>query len=711
VRAVMRLSDDPLNPRDFNRELPLNWENAILRCLERNPTHRFCSAREVIDSLKSETVGRRRKLKKRSLASKRTMSIVAVGTVILALLFYGLRLLQEKALVPPGSQLLVTEVETPEPEFKGLTEAFKSQLSQSEHFETVDEDRVREILKQMNATSKTVNDPQVVRDLALRAGASVVVYESLSRLGGEYVFELKLERMGSTPALIRRSWKNQFTASDKRELFDAVHQAATWVRETVGEPAREIAEQDRPPRDTTTSSWPALQLFALAQERSAAQDDRAATVLLREALEADPDFASAHMRLADLLVSMNNYREGYQHWQKAIELTNKRELTSRENLRIKGQFLEDTGDLPAAEQAYREFVLHYPHDSTPLHFLGSVLDELNQDDEAVRTFQKAAAMEPNSIVAPEHLAMIYLYQHDWQAADTQIQELEKMGSKEWATWLRGFSQFLRGKPEDGLKTIAILEGASSDDWKSRSWTYEATMLGELGDYQKAMLVLRRGIAFDSAHGFTISEADKHLQLAYIFFRDGQLRDACATALKAIDLDKSPNHIMAAGLLLARSGETLQAKKLLSLLDHELDVPRNRFAKHRLKGEIALAEHNLSEALLEFQEASKLQSRKADREYLARALQEAGKAESARALRKDMYEHASLFWLYEQGESPGLWADSLSRYISLQWKMDKPEACSLMDRYFAMRSAPESKQLQSEAMSLPGAACGLKASLN
>ncbi|MFZ0481180.1 MAG: hypothetical protein WAL71_18720, partial [Terriglobales bacterium] len=309
--------------------------------------------------------------------------------------------------------------------------------------------------------------------------------------------------------------------------------------------------------------------------------------------------------------------------------------------------------------------------------------------------------------APEHLAMIYLYQHDWEAAETQIQKLKQMGSKEWATWLMGFSQFLQGKPEDGLNTIATLERAASDDWKSRSWTYEAAMLGELGEYQKAILVIKRGIAFDSAHGFTISEADKHVQLAYILFRDGQLRDAGLTASKAIDLDKSPNHIMAAGLLLARSGETLQAKKLLNVLDHELDFPKNRFAKHRLKGEIALAEHNLSDALLEFQEASKLQSRKADREYLARALQEVGKTESATALRKDMYEHASLFWLYEQGESPGLWADSLSRYISLQWKMDKGEACSLMDRYFAMRSAPESKQLQSEAMTLPGAACGLR----
>ena len=235
ARAVMRLSDEPINPRDLTRELPLSWESTILRCLERDPSHRFRSALEVIDSLQSETGSRRRRSKKLALPLRRTVSFVVAGIIVVALFLFGLRFLKETAVVPAGSQLLVTEVETPEPELQGITAAFKSQLSQSEHFETVAEDRVRELLKQMGVTSNAMNDARVIRELALRAGASIVVYGSVSRLGGEYVFEVKLERVGSAPTLVRRSWKNEFSASSKRELFDGVHQAATWVRETVGE--------------------------------------------------------------------------------------------------------------------------------------------------------------------------------------------------------------------------------------------------------------------------------------------------------------------------------------------------------------------------------------------------------------------------------------------------------------------------------------------
>jgi len=711
TRAVMRLSNEPRRPRELICELPQHWENAILRCLERSPSDRFRSAGEVIESFRSETDERRPSLKKLGAPLKRKLPLFGILAVILALFVSGLRFLNRNAAVPPGSRVLVTEIETSEPDLQGVTAAFKSQLSQSEHFELVAEDRVPGLLTQMGATSQNLSDVVKIRELALRAGAQTAVYGSVSKLGGEYVFDVKVELVGSGPTLIRHSWKNQFTARDKQDLFDAVHRAAVWVRQIAGEPAQEMAEQNRTTQDTTTSSWPALQLFASARERSAAGDDHAAVLLLREALEADPDFAAAHMRLADLLISINNYSEGYEHWRRAMELTNKRELTSRENLRIKGQYFEDTGDLRKAEQAYREFAFHYPHDPTPLLYLGSVLDETNQDDEAIRTFQKAAAMQPDYLVAPQHLGMIYLYQGDYKAAQIQIRRLEVNGNKEWATVLQGMSQFLQGRPREALDTISTLEGSHSEEWKSRKWTYETSLLGELGEYRAALSATRAGIAFDSSHGFTLSEADKYVQLANILRRDGQVREAREAALRAIDLDNGPNHLLAAGIVLARSGDTSHATNLMKALSREPDVPRIRFAKHRLNGEIALADHRPSDAVLEFQKASKLQSLKANREYLARALQMAGEEEAAIQIRKDMYDHPALFWVYEPGELPGLWADSLYNYITLESKINRGEACALRSNYIAMRSSSESKQVLSEIMLLPGRDCQLQGGSN
>jgi len=56
--AVKRLQEPPPSPRSHNPGLDLRWEQAILRCLERNPRERFASADEIIPALRAAVPAR-----------------------------------------------------------------------------------------------------------------------------------------------------------------------------------------------------------------------------------------------------------------------------------------------------------------------------------------------------------------------------------------------------------------------------------------------------------------------------------------------------------------------------------------------------------------------------------------------------------------------------------------------------------------------------
>lgn len=57
--AAKRISEEPPSPRLQVPSLERNWERTILRCLERNPKHRFQNASEVAIGLKSNSITKR----------------------------------------------------------------------------------------------------------------------------------------------------------------------------------------------------------------------------------------------------------------------------------------------------------------------------------------------------------------------------------------------------------------------------------------------------------------------------------------------------------------------------------------------------------------------------------------------------------------------------------------------------------------------------
>jgi tetratricopeptide (TPR) repeat protein/tRNA A-37 threonylcarbamoyl transferase component Bud32 len=641
----------------------------VLRCLERSPDFRFSSAEEIVNELFPDRVvpAKRNPIK---FHGRYLVLLFGILVVCLALFVVVRRFRRLEPNIPRGSRLLLTDIRAPEPGLEGLTTVLRSQLAQSPQFVLIDDARLGSLLQQMGKTGNAPLDAQTAREVALRDGAPLVVYGSASVLGQEYVLALKIERVSDTPFFSRKEWREEFSAANKNQLFDAIHRAASWVRATAGEAAQDLAEQDRRPEDTTTSSWQAIQLFERARRASEQGNDQAAILVLQEALQIDPEFAMAYAKLADLLIALKRYGEGYAAWKQALFLTEKKQLTSREQLRITGQYFEDTGDYPAAERTYRTFLVHYPDDYDAGFFLASVLDETGHRDEAASRFADLWRRWPQEYSAGVHLGWVYLKQHKLPEARAAAAKLRECGRSDWALWLEALALFTQGRTADALAAAEPLENLASQYWRSRTYLVRACWLTELGRGPQGIAELQRGIVYDSAQGLSQDEAVKYTLLAQLHWRAGARASAHMDCQTARALDTTPRQAAHIGMILAQAGFVSEAHEMLDLLRPYNDIPRLVALRHQLSAEIDLAEHLPTHALREIRTAAATSPAEEWLEEMARCLEAARLRDQASETYKRILDNPALFWGGPQTNVPDLQSRCRNEYTRLTTINDK-----------------------------------------
>jgi serine/threonine protein kinase/thioredoxin-like negative regulator of GroEL len=650
-------------PESASDPLAGTLKKVILRCLQRSPDMRFTSAEQVVNELLPDRMAKDERAPQLT-HWRFIVPSVAILIICVALFLVILRFSSWMPKIARGSRVLLTEIRVPEANLDGLTTVLRSQLAQSPQFVLIDDTRLGEILKRMGKTAGEPLDGQAAREVALRDGAPLVIYGSASVLGQEYVLALKIEQVSGTPLFARRVWKSEFPANDKSQLFDAIHRAATWIRTTVGEATQDLAEQDRRPEDTTTGSWQALQLFERARRASGQGNNEAAVLVLREAIQIDPEFAMAYAKMGDLLIALKRYQEGYVAWKQALRLTEKKQLTSREQLLITGQYYEDTGDYPAAERTYRTFLVHYPDDYDGGFFLASVLDETGRSDEAASRFAELWRRWPREYTAAVHLASIYIKQKKLPQAMGIAVRLGAFGQPDWARWLNALMLFTQQRTDKALETAEPLQSSPSKYWRSRAYLIRASWLAELDRCQEGIAELQEGIAYDSAQGLSQEEAHKYYLLAQLHVRTGARTAANSDCAAACAIDNTPRQAAHIGIVFAQTGSLIEARRILASLRSYDDIPRLVALRHQLAAEIDLAEHSPARALREMRAAAATSPPQEWREEMARTLEADGLRDQAVQVYKEILDEPALFWPGPQTNVPGLQLQCRRKYLEL-----------------------------------------------
>jgi len=689
--AWKRLFEDPCPPHKLASDLSGEWNKTILCCLERTPEYRFSNAQAVAQSLIEDAPRALIPIKPlpvrlKATARKGVWFILTFLLVSAALAIMGLRYFRQSPQVPPGTTVLVTDIATEDPTLSGITVALKGELAQSAHFEIEEDGKIVEVLKQMHRRPGDALDASTAREVAWRSGIPLVVSGSLTSSGHGYLLSMTVEKIKYSPLFPALKWKNVFSAANKNDLLDSLHEAATWVRSLAGE-ALNDPKLDLPVKDTTTASWQALQFYSDSEKRYAQGDATAALRLLDQALEADPSFAKAHMRLADILISRKQYGKGYEEWSKAAALVKARTLTDRESLRIRGQFLEDTGDYEGAQDIYGKYETLYPQDYLPSFYRGSVLDSMGRSEEGLREMKEAERKAPDAyppVAAEARLDLVLDKLHD---AEQAIRRLRQMQHSDAADSIEVGLDMLREDFASAIKALDRLQSTSHPDYVSASYSLRAAFLRELGDDKAAIKALMDGASFDRSTGHSFSESDKWIALAYIYWKIGDAAHCHDAALQALTLENGPLHVLQAGTLLARTGFLSDAHKALSMLPSNTGFKTVDRASHQLEGEIFLAQHKTAEAVREMREAAAADCASCPKEYLARTLEASGDKAGVLHYYREIVEAPARIWQALDYQYPGFWSDVTANYSGLQPNTKDPALANAQARKAGLTLRP------------------------
>ena len=199
---------------------------------------------------------------------------------------------------------------------------------------------------------------ELAREVCQRTASAASIEGSISSLGTQYVVGLRAVNCRSGDVLANE----QATASGKEQVLKALGEAATKIREKLGESLASVQKYDEPAENVTTPSLEALQAYSLGYQTFVVKyDNPGAVAFFQRAISLDPNFAMAYARLGNSYSNMGQTARGAENTRKAYELRER--VGERERFYIVSHYETwVTGNLEAARKTCELWAQTYPRD-------------------------------------------------------------------------------------------------------------------------------------------------------------------------------------------------------------------------------------------------------------------------------------------------------------------------------------------------------------
>ncbi len=167
-------------------------------------------------------------------------------------------------------------------------------------------------------------------------------------------------------------------------------------------------------------------------------------------------------------------------------------MSTHQNELARGWKIHQQGNLPAAEEIYRNVLTQAPRDSAAWCYLGIALHDQRQYKSAVEAYRAALALNANFPIAMNNLGNSLRYVHEFDAADNCFQQAidlkpdylnayKNRGTLHvWTgrltTGLGYYEQAMRLNPQDAelhrnLGVIYLLQGRFDEGWREYRWRW------------------------------------------------------------------------------------------------------------------------------------------------------------------------------------------------------------------------------------------------
>ncbi|MGV6487432.1 putative peptide modification system cyclase [Stenotrophomonas rhizophila] len=300
-----------------------------------------------------------------------------------------------------------------------LQRALLLSLEQSRYVNVLSVAKVQESRELLRVPAERGLDRQLAGDIASREGARMVLAPSINVSNGRYVVAVDL--LDPTTDKLVRTYRAE--AKGPESVIEAVDDVIGRLRAGLGETVASVQESVPLPQ-ASTGNLQALKSFALAENALGRRRFSEAAKLYEAALDADPDFAMAHVGLAKLLVRLDRRTEALPHLERAQSLYDR--LPHRERLYLKAWATEMRPDAWPLED-WRVLADVYPDSFAGLANTSWYLVMDNRFEEAER-YARAAAVpqDPMRAYPMQHLGWIQLGTNRYDEAMRSFQVSEQM---------------------------------------------------------------------------------------------------------------------------------------------------------------------------------------------------------------------------------------------------------------------------------------------
>ncbi|CAN5293505.1 hypothetical protein BH18GEM1_BH18GEM1_22550 [soil metagenome] len=397
----------------------------------------------------------------------------------------------------------------------------------------------------------------------------------------------------------------------------------------------------------TTVSEEARRLYVEGRDLNEKLRAEDARPLLRQAIEADPDFATGHYGLAQAAGSNDEFFESLE---RAVALADG--ASEGERLMILALDAGTKGRADEQLEMYTQLVELFPEDERAHNLLGNVYNGRQEYDKAIAEYRKATEINPEFSPAYNSLGYAARAAGQFEIAEKAFQDYTRVLPEEanpydsYAEFLmkRGRydesieqyrkaleidptfqasyvgvanDQILKGEFEAARGTMRELYDAAEDDNERRQslfWT-AASHLHE-GNREAAIEALEQGFDIAEKNGDYLSMSEDYNLMGDIFLETGDPDRAAGfyqQSVEAVAKADVPEEVKEAGrrgeiydgARVALAKDDLETAKSKAAEYHEVATgPFETRADHELAGRIALAEGRWDDAIAELGQANR-----------------------------------------------------------------------------------------------------------
>ncbi|MGE5205241.1 MAG: protein kinase domain-containing protein [Chlamydiota bacterium] len=483
----------------------------------------------------------------------------ALGALVCVAVAIGFVLYQRRAQAMTEKDLiLVTDFvnTTGDSVFDGtLKKALAVDLQQSPFLNVVSEQQVQKTLKYMGKGPDERITSDIGREICQRNGIKAMLTGSIALLGSQYVITLQAINAATGDSLAEA----QQQAAGKDAVLGALGSAATKLRGKLGESLASVQKFDKPLDEATTSSLEALKAFTLGDEQHSKLEDIASMPFYQRAIELDPNFALAHLRLGLVAGNTGQTALATKEVEKAFEL---RDRTSEyERLYITAYYYFDRGEIEKTIQAWELMKQTYPRDLPSRVNLAVSYQILGQYEKTVDNCLDAIRVDPDTLNCYLIGAAAYRDLGRLDNADALLAQAKQrnIGGSLLYLALAG-SAIIKGDSAAAARLQDLAKATPEGELRVlEQQTQQAGALGRLGRVRE---LTAHGVERAKGLGLSDIAANQLLQQADVEAEFGYPARALQEVDSALALSREPGFLASVAEVSAASGQEQKAEALM-----------------------------------------------------------------------------------------------------------------------------------------------------